>query len=116
MRRREFVTLAGGTMAAWPLAARAQPAPRRPVVAFVHAVIPWTEMVGADPVSLLARALCARLARPRLGRGSDRYDRAAVGGGATPTRADHFCRTYDPRCRCDCNGRVAVAARSRAAG
>jgi putative ABC transport system substrate-binding protein len=56
MRRREFITLAGRTMAAWPLAARAQPAPRRPVVAFVHAVIPWTEMVGADPVSTLARA------------------------------------------------------------
>jgi putative ABC transport system substrate-binding protein len=55
MRRREFVTLIGGA-AVWPLAARAQPAPRLPVVAFVHAVIPWTDMVGSDPASPLARA------------------------------------------------------------
>jgi putative tryptophan/tyrosine transport system substrate-binding protein len=55
MRRREFISLVGGAVA-WPLAARAQPTPRRPVVAFVHAVIPPAEMAGLNPISPLARA------------------------------------------------------------
>src|SRR5215813_2065718 len=42
LKRREFITLIGGA-AAWPLVAHAQPARRRPVVAFVHAVIPPAE-------------------------------------------------------------------------
>jgi len=48
MRRRDFIALVGGTMAAWPVAGRAQPViPRRPVIGFVSSSNPSTGTMNA---------------------------------------------------------------------
>src|ERR1700692_2311181 len=44
MQRRDFITLVGGGAAAWPLAARAQPAQRQHRIAFVHSGIPANQL------------------------------------------------------------------------
>ena len=53
MRRREFITLVGGAVAAWPLAARAQQAPL-PTIGFLHGAAP---VAWADPLRGFHRGL-----------------------------------------------------------
>ena len=56
MRRRDFLKVICGTATAWPVCASAQQPPKMHRVAFVASTSPVSELIGANPINLAARA------------------------------------------------------------
>ena len=46
MRRRDFISLVGGSAVAWPLAVRAQQATKLPTIGYLGSATPGTESQG----------------------------------------------------------------------
>jgi putative ABC transport system substrate-binding protein len=109
MRRREFITLIGSTMAAWPILARAQQ-PLMPVIGFLNSSS--RELFAARVAAFAALAL--RQAMPAIyqtrefaaagglmsygGNLRDAYRRlASILGGFSRPKSQPICRSCSPR-------------------
>jgi hypothetical protein len=74
MRRRDFLIVSFGAVALWPVSAHLQQM-KMHRVAFVSAISPVSELIGANPINPFARAFLAVVARCLERQGGDRSDR-----------------------------------------